>query len=217
MNDQFFEMDETDQEEELLAFDHEDEAGDPEEELSGTYEEREIELAAELLGVSDEQELDEFFGKLLKGARTMLASPAGQKLAGLLRKTAKKALPLAGQAIGGYFGGERGATFGGKVAAAGGQLFGLELEGLSPEDRELQVARRYVRLASEALRRLGKAPSGADPTRIAETAFLGAARRHAPGLGSRISGGYGGGSGYARRPRTGRWVRRGGTIYVLGL
>ncbi|HEX6641194.1 MAG TPA: hypothetical protein VF215_08770, partial [Thermoanaerobaculia bacterium] len=200
MNEQFFEMDETDQEEELLAFDHEDEAGDYEEELGGTQEEREIELAAELLGVSDEQELDEFFGKLLKGARSMLASPAGQKLKDLLRQTAKKALPMAGQAIGGYFGGDRGAAFGGKVAAAGGQLFGLELEGLSPEDRELQVARRYVRLAGEALRRLGSAPSGGSPTRIAETAFLGAARRHAPGLASRISAGVG-----VRnpRPRTG--------------
>jgi hypothetical protein len=215
MNDQFFEMDETDQEEELLAFDHEDEAGDYEEELGGTQEEREIELAAELLGVSDEQELDEFFSKLMSGARSMLASPAGQKLKALLRQTAKKALPMAGQAIGGYFGGDRGAAFGGKVAAAGGQLFGLELEGLSPEDRELQIARRYVRLAGEALRRLSSTPSRGNPTRAAEAAFFGAARRHAPGLASRLSAG--GSSVSNPRPRTGRWVRKGNKIFVRGL
>jgi len=215
MNDQFFEMDETDQEEELLAFDHEDEAGDYEEELGGTQEEREIELAAELLGVSDEQELDEFFSKLMSGARSMLASPAGQKLKALLRQTAKKALPMAGQAIGGYFGGDRGAAFGGKVAAAGGQLFGLELEGLSPEDRDLQIARRYVRLAGEALRRLSSTPSGGNPSRAAESAFLGAARRHAPGLASRMSTGGGGASN--PRSRTGRWVRKGRKIFVFGL
>jgi hypothetical protein len=219
MNDQFFEMDETDHEEELLAFDHEAEAGDYEQELSGgSHEEREIELAAELLGVSDEQELDEFFGKLLSGARKMLASPAGQKLKGLLRQTAKQALPLAGQAVGGYFGGDRGATFGGQVAAAGGQLFGLELEGLSPEDRELQIARRYVRLAGEALRRLSSSPSGGNPIRAAESAFLGAARRHAPGLASRLSAR---GNGVSRsgtsRPSTGRWIRKGTSIHILGL
>jgi hypothetical protein len=218
MNDQFFEMDETDQEEELLAFDHEDEAGDQESELGITAEDREIELAAELLGVSDEQELNEFFGNLLKGARSMLASPAGQKLKALLRQTAKSALAPAGEAIGGYFGGERGAAFGGKVAAAGGQLFGLELEGLSPEDRELQIARRYVRLASEALRRLSNAPSG-NPTRVAETAFFGAARRHAPGIAARLNGGYGYNSASrpSSRPLTGRWIRKTGKIYVLGL
>ncbi len=214
MNDQFFEMDETDHEEELLAFDQEGEAGDYELELSGTHEEREIELAAELLGVSDEQELDEFFGKLLKGARSMLASPAGLKLKDLLRKTARKALPMAGQAIGGYFGGDRGATFGGQVAAAGGQLFGLELEGLSPEDRELQIARRYVRLAGEALRRLANTPAGGNPIRAAENAFVGAAQRHAPGIASRMNGGNAAGK---PRPRTGRWIRRGTKIYVLGL
>ena len=65
MNDQFFEMDETDNEEELLAFDHEDEGGDYEGEFDageygGSRDDREIELAAELLSVSDEQELDQF-------------------------------------------------------------------------------------------------------------------------------------------------------------
>jgi len=226
MNDQFFEMDELENEDELLAFDHEDEAADYEfefdaHEFGDAREQHEIELAAELLSVSDEQELDQFLSKLWRGARGILNTPAGQKLKGMLRKTASDAIPLAGQAIGGYFGGDKGAAFGGKVASAAGQLFGLELEGLSPEDRELQIARRYVRLASEALRRLASSSSGGDPMRIAQTAFIGAARRHAPGLASRMANGYGNGYGNGTRgrarARTGRWFRRGGKIVVLGL
>lgn len=216
MNEQFFEMDETDNEEELLAFDHENEAGDYEEEFGGgTSEEREIELAAELLGVSDEQELDQFLGKIMRGARGILRTPAGQKLKDLLRKTAAKALPRAGQAIGRYFGGDRGAAFGGQVAAAGGQLFGLELEGLSPEDRELQVAQRFVRLAGDAAQKLSDAPSSGNPTHAAQNAFLAAARAHAPGLASRITGSSG--TGNPSSGSSGQWIRRGRKIVVLGV
>lgn len=220
MNDQFFEMDETDNEEELLAFEEEDEAGDYEDELGGMHEEQEIELAAELLSVSDEQELDQFLGKLLRGAKGILKTPAGQKLKDLLFKTAGQALPLAGQAVGGFLGGDRGAAFGGKVAAAGGQLFGLETEGLSPEDRELQVARRFVRLAGDAAQKLGNSPPCGNATRAAQTALFAAARRHAPGLASRMNGGgYAGGSGTSnhRSEGGGRWIRRGGKIVVLGI
>lgn len=189
MNDQFFELNETDNEEELLAFDQEDEAGDYEEEFDAhefAGEEREIELAAELLGIADEQELDQFLGKLLRGARGVLNTAGGQKLKDLLLKTAKKAVPLAGQAIGGYFGGQRGAAFGRQIATAGGQMFGLETEGMSPEDRELHVARRFVRLAGDAAQKLSNASSG-NPAQAAQSALLAAARRHAPGLASLIT------------------------------
>jgi hypothetical protein len=219
MNDQFFEMDETDNEEELLAFDHEDESGDYEDEFDaqefgGSRDDREMELAAELLSVSDEQELDELFGKIMRGARGILNTAAGQKLKDLLRSTARKALPLAGSAIGGYFGGDRGAAFGGKVASAGGQLFGLETEGLSPEDRELQVARQFIRLAGAAMQKLSESPSGSNPSSAAQNALLAAAGRHAPGLASRMRGVVG-----ARdfgSKESGRWIRRGGKIVVLG-
>jgi hypothetical protein len=213
MNDQLFEMDETDNEDELLAFDQEGEAGD----FEGDFEaqdDRETELAAEMLSVSDEQELDEFFSKLLRGARGVLGSAAGKKLKDLLRKTARKALPLAGQAVGGYFGGDRGAAFGGKVAAAGGQLFGLELEGLSAEDTEMQVARRLVRFAGDAAQRLSASGANGNPTQAAQNAFIAAARRQAPGIVSRI----GGAAVDAASSRTeGRWIRRNGKIVVLGV
>ncbi|TWI69355.1 hypothetical protein IP91_00423 [Pseudoduganella lurida] len=66
-----------------------------------------------------------------------------------------------------------------KRKAAG--IFGLELEGLSPEDKEFEVARRFVRLATDAseaaLARAGRAPEAA-----LQQGLVQAARRNAPGL-----------------------------------
>lgn len=226
MNGQFLEIGESDYENELLAFDREEEGGDFEagfdsRQFAGSDRESdEIELAAELLSVSDEQTLDEFFGAFLRGARGLLRSPAGQKLKDLLRNTARNALPLAGQALGGFFenGNAQAAAAqdagdaGSESDADAGELFGIETEGLSPEDRDLEVARRVVRLAGDAARRLSNAPSG-DPMRAARRAIIGAAQRHAPGLASRLRN-----AGPARNrsiTATGRWIRHGSTIVIL--
>lgn len=67
-----------------------------------------------------------------------------------------------------------------KRKAAG--VFGLELEGLSPEDKEFAVARQFVRLAADAARR-ALAPSAAQPAgQAVQRALMQAARRNAPGL-----------------------------------
>ena len=180
----------------------------------------EVELAAELLTLSGEEELDEFFRKLFKrvggAARGILQSPAGQQLAGLLRKTASQALPLAGQAIGGYFGGTRGSDAGGSLGTAAAKWFGLEMEGMSGEDQELEVARRVVRLATDATKQLAAAPQTGDPKQAAMKAFSAAASRHAPGLVRRFRGsgpGYGSGD----RRDHGVWVRRGRKVVLYGL
>ena len=107
---------------------------------------------------------------------------------------------------GNYFGGPAGGAIGGKLASAVGRIFGLELEGMSGEDQEFEVARRFVRLAASA----------AQKAAAARSAVAAAARRHAPGLlspsvGGTLSTAYGGG-----RARWGRWVRRGRKIIVLG-
>ena len=187
----------------------------------------EMELAAELLEVSDEQELDQFLGKLIgkvagaaKGlagaAGGFLRSPAGKALGGLLKGAAKKALPIVGKAVGSYFGGSAGGAAGGKLATAAGRMFGLELEGLSGEDQEFEVARQFVRLASSATQKA--AQSGSRTPQAARGALASAARQHAPGLlsPSRLGGGgisstYGGG-----HARSGRWIRRGRKLIVLG-
>jgi hypothetical protein len=146
----------------------------------------EMELAAQMLEIQSEQELDRFLGDLLKRAGqavgTFVRSPTGQALGGILKDAAKQALPVAGRALGGYLGGERGAQLGTQAAAAAGRIFGLELEGLSPEDKEFEVAKSFVRFASDAIRNAAAAPPSAPPHVAAQSAVIKAAQRHAPGL-----------------------------------
>ena len=114
---------------------------------------RETALAAELLELSSERELDRFLGRLLRGAAPEAAGagpagagpagagPAGAGPAGAILKHATgQVLPRAGKPFGGP--GERPAD---RVGAP----LGLELEGLSAQDREFELARRLVRFAGE--------------------------------------------------------------------
>jgi hypothetical protein len=91
-----------------------------------------------------------------------------------------------------------------------------ELEGLSGEDREFEIARRYVRLAIDALERALQAPARVPTPIAARVAVTEAARTHAPGLvpvvprllsapPERGSNGHEPG---------GRWTRRGSSIVV---
>jgi hypothetical protein len=92
-------------------------------------------------------------------------------------------------------------------------MFGLELEGLSPEDREYEVARRFVRFASSAAARAARA-TRIPPSAAVRQAVRTSARRFAPGL-LRIPTYVAGGT--PRRSRRGTWVRRGRAIILLGL
>ena len=191
-----------------------DDGGDGESHRDGPFDETtEMELAAELLGVADDEELEEFLGKLAgkawRGLKKAARSPVGRALTGQLRGLARKALPIAGKAVGGYFGGPVGASIGGRLASGAGRYFGLELEGLSPEDQEFEVARSFVRMAGDAAREAANAPSSVPPAAAASSAIRAAARKHAPGL--VVSAGS--------RPTTtsGRWVRRGRSIVLLNV
>jgi hypothetical protein len=148
--------------------------------------ELEMELAAELLSLSSEQELEQFLGDLFKKAGKeagqAISPPVGKSLGGFLRKAAKTALPILGGAVGGFFGGPIGAKVGSKLASAGGQLFGLELEGLSNEDKEFEMSQRFVRFAGDAAVRAARYRRSRDPRKVAQAALVAAARRHAPGF-----------------------------------
>jgi len=183
----------------------------------------EMELAAELLGVSSESELEQFLGGLLskvgRAAGQFIRSPVGQALGGILKGAAKKALPIVGTVLGTAIGGPAGGALGGKLASTAGQIFGLELEGLSGEDQEFEVARRFVRFAGTAANRAAAAPSQGSPEDVAKAAAADAARRWAPGL---LRGGahrpaYGApaNGGVATHGRGGRWVRRGRQIIIF--
>jgi hypothetical protein len=181
-----------------------------------------MELASELLEVTSEAELDRFLGDLIGRAGQAIGkfvrSPEGQAIGGILKGAAKQVLPGIGSAVGGYFGGATGARLGGDIASTAGRVFGLELEGLSGEDREFEVARRYVTFAGEAVKNLASAPAGSDPRAAANAAAVTAARTYAPGLLSASQAGM--------EPQTpsplptahsGRWLRRGNKIVLYGI
>ena len=203
------------------------EVGDQE----GAFDETQsMELAAELLESRDDQELEEFFGKLFKrvarAAGQLANSSIGKALVPVLTRVARTALPTIGAGLGNMILPGVGGVVGGKLASTAGQMFGLELEGMSPQDQELEVARRVVNLAGSAAQAALTNPTSAPPAIAARDAVLAAARVHAPGLaGGRPMrrrrywyGGYGGRSGYGYgRPQSGRWVRRGSRIIILGL
>ncbi len=113
----------------------------------------EMELAAQLLEITDENELDDFLGALI--ARATGGARRLRRFAALAR-----AAPAGGEECaaddrrrGGKSDRARGwRAIGSKLATAAGNLFGLELEGMSPEDQEFEVARRFVRFAGAGAR-----------------------------------------------------------------
>jgi len=182
-------------------------------------EQEEMEMAAELLGVTEEAELDYFLRKLVKRvgrkARRFVKSKTGRRLRRILRKVAKKVLPIAGRAAGTYFGGPAGGAIGGMAGGTAGSIMGLELEGLSPEDQEFEVAKRVVRLAADATKKAAIAQTKMPPEKAAKAAVIAAAKKHAPGLlrptPSVTMPSMPGGK------RSGRWMRRGSKIVLMGV
>jgi hypothetical protein len=201
------------------------EAETPLQEQSGEVfgETEQMELASEMLEITNEAELDRFLGGLIKRAGRavgkFVGSPTGQALGGILKGAARQALPTIGSAIGGYFGGSTGAQLGGQAASAAGLLFGLELEGLTPEDQEFEVARRYVRFAGEAVKNAALAPTSQDPRLAANAAAVAAAQTRAPGLLQAPPGTQPAAPISSRLPigPSGRWIRRGNKIVLYGI
>ena len=171
----------------------------------------EMEFAAELLEVMDEEELEEFLGKLWKKAKStykkIVPKSVRNRINSKLRGLARKGLGLAGGAVGGFFGGPAGAAAGSSLASGAGRLLGLELEGLSPEDQEFEVARRFVRVAAEATKQASKAPSGAPPSVVANKSVKVAVNKHAAGQTPAMK----------RRGQKGIWKRRGKVITLYGV
>jgi len=202
------------------------ETGEQESETYGEYtqegtfsEADEMELAAELLSVSNEAELDQFLGKLFKKAGAFIKGPVGQKLLGGLKSIAKKALPTLGGAVGNLIAPGIGGAIGSNLASQAGSMFGLELEGLSYEDQEFEVAKQIVRLGGAAASNAAQAGSTAPAAEAAKAALTAAAQQFAPGLlrnGAAQSQGTQGRQGArCRHANTGRWIRRGKAIVIL--
>ena len=185
----------------------------------------EMELAAELLAVGDEAELDQFLGDLIGKAGQAIGKavkgPIGRKLGGFLKGAVKKVLPAAAGVLGTVVGGPIGGMAAGKLASAAGDMFGLELEGLSPEDQEFEAARHFVRFAGEAARQAGHIAQADDPQAAARNAVMSAAKKHAPGLLRPVARSLQSEVGASARGnpagQSGRWVRQGQKILLLGV
>jgi hypothetical protein len=138
-------------------------------------------LAAELLDVVNESELRRFLGGLVADAARASGGPippdTAQALLSILRRTAERTLPTLTLAIGD----EPRATAAVPIARTAAHVFGLEPEGMSPEDRDFEIARRFVRFAEAALARV-VTTSAPSPATAAVDAVARAGRDFAPGL-----------------------------------
>jgi hypothetical protein len=164
-----------------------------------------MELADELLSVGNDMEMDLFLGNLFKtvskslgrvgrNANRFLRSPQAKMIAQTVRSAARQALPIAAQAAGPALGAALTATgYGAPFAPAAtalapgainalGSMFGLELEGLSAEDQEFNLASQLVRFAQDATRKVLTAPPGMAPQQAVQRAVTSAAQKYAPGL-----------------------------------
>lgn len=133
--------------------------------------------AAELLNAAGHPDFGATLGRMVRavaGARGRAVDDAvADELVALLQTAARQALPsLANAPLG---------LNAGTSPKRMGRFFGIELEGLSPEDQEFELARRFVQLTSEAARLAATAPSHLPPTAVAQWAATRAARRFAPG------------------------------------
>ncbi|MDM5181074.1 hypothetical protein PO883_28220 [Massilia sp. DJPM01] len=157
-------------------------------------------LAAELLEADQPADLRRVLGRAIAGAGVLGARVARSPMGPLLITELLRALqPILTPLRPGL------ASAHGKSVRInlGARLLGLELEGLSPEDKEFILARQLVRLADEAARHAGKA--GSASAQGARAAVQAAARQHAPGLLPRI----------ALPPAThGRWTRQAGQLIL---
>lgn len=185
----------------------------------GTFDESEVnEFAAELLSVNNQQELNDFLGSLIKKAGSAIGkivkTPIGQQLGGLLKTAAKRALPVAGSAIGNVIVPGAGGAIGGKLGSLASGMFGLELEGLSGEDVQFEAAKQFVRFGGDATQRALKlTEQGVPAATAANSAVTQAAEQFLPGLVRKAARSNGAASG-PKLAQRGSWERQGNKIVL---
>ncbi len=108
---------------------------------------RVTQLAGELLDVVSEAELDALLGGLVAEAGGRLAPPVRHALIGDLRRTAERTLPTLSVALG-----PRALPPARAAVETAARTFSVELEGMSAEDRDFEIAQRFVRFAEAAAR-----------------------------------------------------------------
>jgi hypothetical protein len=128
----------------------------------------ETELAFELLDAASPAELDRAVGHLVSAAAGRADRPLGPgtitAMHRLITEAAQSALPIVASVAAGGGAWTAGPAGNAANGSRAGRLMGLELEGLSPEDQELELARQFVRVAvttgEQAARRHARGPAG---------------------------------------------------------
>jgi len=207
-------------------------------ELESAYELLEVSNEAEL-----NQFVGNLMSRAVGAAKTaatnFVASPAGKTVGQYLVNFGKNTLPqLAGQygaqaggALGERLGsyGEKAGQWAGNKAGnwAGGKagnwiasnaqrIFNLELESLSPENQELEIARSFVRFANDLTRKASQVVRSNPNISLAslgKQVLTASAQQHAPGL---LTTGTNPGTVKRRVGNQGTWVRKGGAIVLYG-
>jgi uncharacterized protein (DUF697 family) len=178
-------------------------------------EEEELQLAMELLEVASEEELEQFLGNVFKsvwkGVRKVGSTLAkvAKPLGGALKAVAKTALPFVGGALGSMIPIPGvGTALGSALGRAASNALELEMEdevqGEAPADRELALARRFVRIAGQAAH---MASEGDGSARAVESALTRALHQQLPHFRSAAP---------QQEEESGRWRRRGNRIVVMG-
>ncbi|SFX28818.1 hypothetical protein SAMN03097694_1474 [Janthinobacterium lividum] len=174
-------------------------------------EEEELQLAMELLEVASEEELEQFLGNVFKsvwkGVKKVGATIAkvAKPLGGALKAVAKTALPFVGGALGSMIPIPGvGTALGSALGRAASNALELEMENAAPADRELELARRFVRIAGQAARLAGDSDGS---TRAVESALTRALHQQLPHFRSPAP---------QQEDESGRWRRRGNRIVVMG-
>ena len=168
-------------------------------------------FGAALLEVASEAELEYLLTDLVASvaakARTPVAAPLGKALVDVLKRASRTILPIHGSGAGEPgFGTDGGADLKAKAA----RIFGMELEGLSPEDKEYEVAQQFIRLAADTIGNAALARGAGEPRAAAGAALQQAARRFAPGLLQTEAQAQ-----TQTQQQSGRWQRQGRRIVVF--
>jgi hypothetical protein len=176
-----------------------------------------MDFATDLMELESEEDFENFLGDLISqgaaAAGKFISSPTGQALGGVLKDAAKQLLPVAGQAVGTYFGGPAGGQIGGALGSAASDALEAETEA-----QEWEAANTFVKLAADAVNNAAAAPAGANPEAVAQNAVVEAAKVHAPHLIAALSNGRPDRFEAPHRSRrSGRWMRHGRRIILFGV
>jgi hypothetical protein len=145
---------------------------------------QDIEQASKLLDATNETQLDAFLrgliGEVARRSGGKLSADGARAVLAVVKKTARQTLPTLATVFGTDM---KPSPWRGKSpVATAARVYGLELEGLSAEERDFEIARQLIRFAQAATSRAANPPTALPAAAAVRAAVESAARQFAPGL-----------------------------------